>query len=90
MAAFDTDAMPDAPIAISEVGDAILEPLSRRELEVIRLAAAGLTNRQIADQLVISVRTVKKHVENIHMKLGAQNRTQAVAIARRAGLLKET
>jgi len=65
----------------------LLEPLSPRELEVLRLAAAGLTNQQIAERLVISVRTVKKHIENIHGKLGAQNRTQAAARARELGLL---
>jgi LuxR family transcriptional regulator, maltose regulon positive regulatory protein len=65
------------------------EPLSERELEVLQLVAQGLTNQQIADRLVISIRTVKKHVENIHGKLGVQNRTQAVARARDLGLLDE-
>ena len=64
------------------------EPLSARELEVLRLVAQGLTNQQIAERLVISIRTVKKHVENIHGKLGVQNRTQAAAKARQTGLLK--
>jgi LuxR family maltose regulon positive regulatory protein len=64
------------------------EPLSPREQEVLRLVAQGLTNAQIADHLVISVRTVKKHVENIHGKLDVQNRTQAVARAREIGLIQ--
>jgi LuxR family transcriptional regulator, maltose regulon positive regulatory protein len=64
------------------------EPLSERELEVLALIAQGLTNGQIAERLVISVRTVKKHVENIDGKLGAQNRTQAVARARGLGILE--
>lgn len=63
------------------------EPLSERELEVLHLVAAGWSNRQIADKLVISVRTVKKHVENIHGKLGVSNRTQAAARARELGLV---
>jgi LuxR family maltose regulon positive regulatory protein len=63
------------------------EPLSPRELEVLRMAAEGMTNQQIAARLVISVRTVKKHIENIHGKLGVQNRTQAAARARDLGLL---
>lgn len=63
------------------------EPLSQREQEVLQLVAEGLTNQQIADRLVISIRTVKKHVENIHGKLGVQNRTQAVARGRALGLL---
>ena len=68
--------------------DASPEPLSQRELEVLQLMALGLTNQQIADRLVISVRTVKKHVENIHGKLGVQNRTQAVSRAREQSLLR--
>jgi LuxR family maltose regulon positive regulatory protein len=67
----------------------LAEPLSEREQEVLQLVAQGLTNQQIATRLVISIRTVKKHVENIHGKLGVQNRTQAVAHARALGLLKE-
>jgi len=63
------------------------EPLSQREQEVLQLVAEGLTNQQIADRLVISIRTVKKHVENIHGKLGVQNRTQAVARGLALGLL---
>jgi LuxR family transcriptional regulator, maltose regulon positive regulatory protein len=63
------------------------EQLSQREQEVLLLVAKGLTNQQIADRLVISIRTVKKHVENINGKLGVQNRTQAAARARELGLL---
>ncbi len=69
-------------------GQQTVEPLSRRELEVLSLLAKGLSNQQIADRLVISVRTVKKHVENIHGKLGVQSRTQAVARARELGLVE--
>jgi LuxR family maltose regulon positive regulatory protein len=63
------------------------EPLSPREQEVLLLVARGLTNQQIATRLVISVRTVKKHVENIHGKLAAHSRTHAVMRARELGLL---
>lgn len=65
----------------------LVEPLSSRELEVLQLVAEGLSNREIADELVISIRTVKKHVQNIHGKLGVQRRTQAVARARELDLL---
>ncbi len=65
------------------------EPLSPRELEILQLVASGLTNQQIADRLVISIRTVKKHVENIHGKLGVGNRTHAVARARELRLLED-
>jgi LuxR family maltose regulon positive regulatory protein len=65
----------------------LVEPLSKRELEVLHWVAEGLTNAQIAERLVISVRTVKKHIENLHGKLGVQNRTQAVARARELRIL---
>jgi ATP/maltotriose-dependent transcriptional regulator MalT len=66
---------------------ALLEPLTERELEVLRLVAAGLPNQQIADRLIVSVGTVKSHLHNIVGKLGASNRTQAVHRARELRLL---
>lgn len=66
---------------------ALIEPLSAREEEVLRLLAEGATNQAIADALIITERTAKKHVANILAKLGAANRTQAVARARAYGLL---
>jgi LuxR family maltose regulon positive regulatory protein len=65
----------------------LVEPLTGRELEVLRHIAAGLSNRQIADELVITVATVKKHAGNIYGKLGVQSRTQAVARGMELGLL---
>jgi DNA-binding CsgD family transcriptional regulator len=68
--------------------DAIdLGPLSRRELEVLTLAAEGLSNSEIGDALVISGRTVGTHVEHVLDKMGAPNRAAAVAAAIREGLL---
>jgi DNA-binding NarL/FixJ family response regulator len=61
--------------------------LTKRELAVLRLLAAGLSNKQIAESLTISERTVKFHVTSILNKLGADNRTQAVALAGRRGIL---
>jgi DNA-binding NarL/FixJ family response regulator len=61
--------------------------LTPRELAVLRLVAAGQSNRQIADSLGITERTVKFHVTAIFNKLGADNRAQAVALAGRRGLL---
>jgi LuxR family maltose regulon positive regulatory protein len=65
----------------------LVEPLSPRELEVLELLAAGRSNREIADQLVVALDTVKKHVSHILDKLGAGNRTQAAARARELGLV---
>jgi DNA-binding NarL/FixJ family response regulator len=61
--------------------------LTPRELMVLRLMAAGLSNREIAGSLGISERTVKFHVTAILNRLGADNRTQAVAMAGRRGIL---
>jgi DNA-binding CsgD family transcriptional regulator len=66
----------------------LVEPLSERELEVLRLLAAGKPNQQIAKELVVAVNTVKKHVAHILDKLGAANRTEATARARELGLLR--
>jgi ATP/maltotriose-dependent transcriptional regulator MalT len=66
----------------------LAEPLSDRELQVLGLLAAGRSNQQIADELVVVLDTVKKHVGHILDKLGAANRTQAVARARALGLLR--
>jgi LuxR family maltose regulon positive regulatory protein len=63
------------------------EPLTDREQEIVKLVAAGLTNREIAERLVISAETVKKHVANISDKLGVSNRTEAAARARALNLL---
>lgn len=62
------------------------EPLTARELEVLRLVAIGLSNQAIADRLVISLHTAKRHVANILEKLGAASRTEAAARARQLGV----
>lgn len=67
--------------------DAIVEPLTQRELQVLELLAEGLPNKSIAERLGISDQTVKFHVASISGKLGASNRTDAVRRAVRRGLL---
>ncbi|MGD2078385.1 MAG: LuxR C-terminal-related transcriptional regulator [Chloroflexota bacterium] len=62
-------------------------PLTKREQEVMGLIVAGHSNQQIADELVISLGTVKRHISNIYRKLGVRRRTQAVAKARELGEL---
>jgi len=62
------------------------EPLTQRELEILKLVAEGLTNQEIADRLVVSERTVRAHVSNILAKLYLANRTQAALYALREGI----
>ena len=64
------------------------EELSQRELEVLKLAGDGLTNKAIADRLFISAKTSRNHVASCLVKLGARDRTEAVTIALRRGLIR--
>jgi LuxR family maltose regulon positive regulatory protein len=65
----------------------LVEPLSEQELRVLRLVASGMSNRETAEELYVTVGTVKKHLNNIFGKLGVKSRTQAVARARELDLL---
>jgi LuxR family maltose regulon positive regulatory protein len=65
----------------------LIEPLSERELEVLRLIALGSTNKEIAQQLFVAPGTVKAHTASIYRKLDVANRTEAVARARQLGIL---
>ena len=65
----------------------LVEQLTPREMEVLALIAGGDSNQEIADKLVITVRTVKKHTGNIYGKLNVDSRTQAAARAHELGLL---
>jgi LuxR family maltose regulon positive regulatory protein len=82
-----------APAAASAAAESpsglahLVEPLSERELDVLRLMATGATNQAIAGTLVITVGTVKSHINHILGKLGARNRTEAVARAREYRLI---
>jgi DNA-binding NarL/FixJ family response regulator len=76
-------AMPSGPAGL-RVFDA--GGLTARETEVLRLIAAGRSNPQIAEELVISLNTVQRHVSNILTKTGAANRTEAALYARDRGL----
>ena len=72
---------------IQPTGEALIEPLSQRELEVLRLIARGLSNREISGRLFLALSTVKGHTRIIFDKLQVQRRTEAVARARELGLL---
>lgn len=65
----------------------LAEPLTAREGEILRMLAAGASNQAIADALVISLHTVKRHVTNLHQKLGVASRLEAVARARELGMV---
>jgi LuxR family transcriptional regulator, maltose regulon positive regulatory protein len=77
-------AEPAAPHTAAVPG--LIDPLTSRELEVLQMLAAGKSNQAIAGELVVTLDTVKKHVSHVLGKLGAANRTEAVARARELGL----
>jgi LuxR family maltose regulon positive regulatory protein len=86
LAQLPADAVPPGSrAAVAPPGMA--EPLTGRELEVLRLLAAGSSNQEIARELFVALDTVKKHVTHVLGKLGAANRTEAAARARQLGLI---
>jgi LuxR family maltose regulon positive regulatory protein len=89
--------IPAAPGKASPAGDpsassgqALVEPLSQRECEVLHLIALGRTNQEIARQLIVAPGTVKAHTAAIYRKLDVANRTEAVARARQLGILQDS
>ena len=86
LAAFDAPKRPATePGEAAAVGSA--QSLTTRELEIVRLIAAGMRNQEIADLLSISSATVKRHIANAYGKLGASHRTEALVRAKEMGLL---
>ena len=63
------------------------DPLSKREIEVLRYMVEDLSNQEIADKLFVSINTIKTHAKNIHLKLEVKNRSGAVEKAREMGLV---
>jgi LuxR family transcriptional regulator, maltose regulon positive regulatory protein len=85
LAAFDEPAQPGSAAARASAG--LAEPLTGREVELVRLIASGMRNQEIADHLFISLATVKRHIANAYRKLGVSHRTEAVARANELNLL---
>ena len=73
--------------AVEEEGDFVPEPVSTREREVLLLAARGLSGKEIATQLFISERTVQTHLASIYDKLGAKNKTEAMLLSLKYGIV---
>jgi LuxR family maltose regulon positive regulatory protein len=77
----------DQQPATDDLSSELIEPLTKRESQVLRLMAAGLSSPEIADELVIAVSTARTHIKNIHGKLGAHSRYEAIERARQLRLL---
>lgn len=79
--------VPDATLPIDNSKVITKLGITPRELDVLKLMALGHSNQEIADQLFVSLNTVKTHISNLLTKLGAERRTQAIQIAKQLGLL---
>ena len=82
----ETGVRPQTASARSAAAD-LAEPLTMREVEILRLIAAGMRNQEIADHLFISLSTVKRHIANAYGKIGASHRTEAIVQANDLNLL---
>jgi LuxR family maltose regulon positive regulatory protein len=80
-------AMRRTSAATEALAQPLIEPLTGRELEVLRLIEAGCSNQEIASRLVISIATLKRHITNLYAKLGVSSRTQALSAARELKLI---
>jgi LuxR family maltose regulon positive regulatory protein len=81
------EAFKHARFGVPLSASALIEPLSERELEVLRLIVAGLSNKEIALELVLAIGTIKKHINNIYGKLGVNRRAQAIRRAQELDLI---
>ncbi|NET35856.1 MAG: hypothetical protein F6K19_28155 [Cyanothece sp. SIO1E1] len=87
LSAFDNKAISSISQSALVTVAELVEPLTPREIEILRLVAIGLRHQEIANQLFISLATVKRHIANAYGKLGVNHRTEAVARANELNLL---
>lgn len=88
LVAFNGSAEPvAAPLPVRAPQPSLIEPLTEREVEVLHLIAQGLSDREVAERLVVVIGTVKRHLNNLYGKLGVHSRTHALARARELNLL---
>jgi LuxR family maltose regulon positive regulatory protein len=81
------DTVPEPSPSDRQPASDLVDPLTQREIEVLGLLAEGLTNRQVAERLFLSVGTIKRHTHNIYGKLGVNSRTQAIILGQELRLL---
>ena len=79
---------PDGGPTVDRDPRPLLEPLTAKEIRLLQLLAEGYSNKALAEKVFVSDSTVRTHLRNINAKLGANNRTQAVSLARRHGLIR--
>jgi len=87
LAAFDTELKREQPVTSVPRASSLVEPLSERDLEVLKLLRTELTGPEIARELVVSLSTVRTHTPNIYAKLGVSNRRAAILCAEELNLL---
>jgi LuxR family maltose regulon positive regulatory protein len=89
LAAFPNYALSAVPIdkELTVNTQVMIEPLSQREIEVLRLIAEGYKYKEIAERLVVSINTVRYHTRNVYGKLDVNNRTQAIGKAKELNIL---
>jgi LuxR family maltose regulon positive regulatory protein len=87
LAVFEAERQKEVDKSYPSPAQPLIDSLTKRELEILILIAAGLKNKEIADQLIISLNTVLYHIKNIYSKLGVNKRTLAVAKAKEIGLI---
>ncbi len=88
LSAFPSIASPEQPVPVSQRRSIpMFDPLNDREMQILRLLSARLSNQELAEELYLSVNTVKWYARNIYLKLGAANRREAVSRAKELGIL---